>query len=238
MRAVYDDLAERDRTLYVHGGAAPPAGVRDLLDGFGIDVETVDAGLRLPPGRAVFSVDGSPRGQTSLAELRRYVEEDPDGAVRPGVLSAVTPDRTALRSESTAKLLAVSRHLESVAYRARAGRVVAGFQTLSTYVDDGTTREAYRRIARRGADVTVCGVPDADAEDEDAGVHVYRDEDGRFADYWFVLVDGGTTARMGLLVAEETSPDRFTGWWTRHAATVADALETAQASYPALFDRE
>lgn len=235
MRAVYEALAADDRTLSVHGGVAPPDGVCDLLAGLGVDVAVVDAGLRVPPGRAVLSVDGSVRGVTDVDELAAYVDADPTVATRPEALSALSPSRTVLRTESVPKLLAISRDLESVAHRAETGRLVAGFQTLSTYASADRTRQTYRRVADRGVAVTVCGRPDTDDPVTDPGVRIYRDERGRFASYWFVLVDGGTDARKGLLVARETAPDRYTGWWTRRATTVDAAFETGERTYPDLF---
>lgn len=261
MRELYDLLAAGERTLFVHGSQTPRRSVRDLLAGLGVTVETVDADLRVRPGLAVLCVDGTPRDRTTLDELAAYVDDEFDETsevarggpgegvgvapetsrghdrTRPAVLGAVSPSRTSVRAASKSSLLAVSRHLESLALRAGTGRLVAGFQTLSTYTADGETRAIYRRIADRGVDVTVCGRPDVDAM-LDPDVRVYEDTEGRFEDYWFLLVDGGRDARKGVLVARETDPGRFTGWWTRRAATVDAAFETARATCPALFGRD
>lgn len=236
MKALYDQLADRRRTLAVHNHdpSVDLGPIRSLLSGHGIQLSVVDGEVAAPTGFCVLYDDGGVLATTTLAELARYTELDVSlaGDSVPAVLSAVDPETTVLSEESVPKLAAISRELEGIAWRDGEGRLVVGFQELSTFVGQPRTREVYDALVRASLDVTVCGIPDASLAD--SLVSVYEDDEGRFVDYWFVLYDGSD--RKGALVAREVDVDTFTGLWTRNVALVEELFATLESTYPELLD--
>jgi hypothetical protein len=135
---------------------------------------------------------------------------------------------------SRTKMVGISRTFERRALRERDGRLVSGFQTLSTLVSSDRTRSVYTRLADAGVDVTVCGTPDTDLGE--TAFDVFEDTDEQFSDYWSLLYDGsGNDGRKAALVAKQYQPSMYDSFWTDDPETVDDLFELARAEYPALM---
>lgn len=236
MKDLYDLLLSRRRRLAVYNPeeSADLDAVQSLLSAYGVHLSVVDADVVTQPGFCVLYDDSGVLTTTTVAELEQYADVDRsfDGTSTPTALSVVEPEATVIVEESVPKLVAISRELESLAWRGEgdaSGRLVAGFQELSTFTNE-RTQGVYDRIARLGVDVTVCGYPDVEVDE--SAIDVYEDRDRRFVDSWFVLYTG--TERKGALVAKEVEPGTFTGLWTRNSPLVDQLFATLDSTYPEL----
>ncbi|SDM46240.1 Diguanylate Cyclase and Two-component system sensory domain-containing protein [Halogranum gelatinilyticum] len=236
MRALYDHLVDHRRTLAVHNPdrSVDLEPIRSLLSAHGIQLSVVETAAATPPGFCVLYDDEGVLATTTLAELDQYTELEASlaGDTVPSVLSAVDPETTILFEESIPKLASISRELEAIAWRDGGGRLVVGFQELSTFRKQSRTQEVYDELVRAGLDVTVCGYPDVTVDD--SLVSIYEDHEKQFADYWFVLFDG--SERKGALIARETEPDTFTGLWTRNGPVVEELFAMLESRYPELLE--
>jgi len=120
-------------------------------------------------------------------------------------------------------MVRISRLVESLALEAGRGTLHAGFQRLDRLRDEDATRRLYERIADTGVAVHLYGasgtVPDADRYVVHAGTSAELTEG------WFVVFDGGgDPGRAAALVSEETSPGKYTGFWT-YRPDVAGAVD-------------
>lgn len=218
---VIEAAAERRKTL-LHYARDPG----DFAERFA--ARNVDVTFRaLPPdGPDPFVVvrdDDGFLGAVSVATLEGVLAA-PGAATADGeaVAPAYDPlldllEDTVFASLSRRQLLATTREFEDRAWRAGAGVLHAGFQTVDDFDDQ---RSTYRRLAEdTGLDVHVhVAASDLDA----AGVTVHRDSEYA-ADYWFVAFDGRGDSQCAL-VAEKTGEDDFEGAWTYDPELVARVL--------------
>lgn len=137
-------------------------------------------------------------------------------------------------------LIHISRHVEAMALETGAGVLHAGFQELSRVTDERGTFEAYRRLAETTVETHAYGVPDWEhPPEEDIVVHGHRD--GEIPKAWFVVHDGGERANRNLdthpdrrkaaLVATETGPNEYRGFWTFEPELVDDVLAYIETTY-------
>ncbi|WP_338741158.1 histidine kinase [Haloplanus salilacus] len=157
----------------------------------------------------------------------------------PAVLERLDDVRFTLRGypkSNTEKLLlvVVSRYIEGIAWQAGHGRHRASFQYLSRIKDERGTRRVYERLAETDVDVHVYGRPDwVPSERFDVTTHVGHDAD--FRDSWVVLFrprpptpdanapDSPSTDHDPVaLLAIETEPHVWEGFWTFDQSLVAD----------------
>jgi len=116
--------------------------------------------------------------------------------------------------EGKGPLIEVSRVIEQRAGRARGGAIHTGVQRLSRLRDERETWETYVRIADRGTDVNLYGVPDWRPPATDS-MTVFADEDGDIVgDFWFVVSGGEDSDAAGALVAHEVEAETYPGFWT------------------------
>lgn len=156
-----------------------------------------------------------------------------DGTRPPQVFEELDGETTTARSKSRREMVRISREFEQRAWREREGRLVSGFQELSRLSVSPRTRHVYDRLAGTGVDVTVVGYPDVDLPDPPFSV--VEDAAGDLRDYWFLFYDGGgADDRKATLVAEETEPGSFTGFWTVDPETVDDLFDLVREAYPDL----
>lgn len=139
-------------------------------------------------------------------------------------------DETLFQADGRRQLLAASREFEDRAWRVGGGRIDAGFQRPGAF---RAQRAVYERLAERGLDVHVYfdGGWDLDTVE---GVTTHTTHDGELGRYWFVAFDTPDTidrSQACALLAEETSPDSYTGFWTYDANRVADLVEYLAAAY-------
>jgi hypothetical protein len=117
------------------------------------------------------------------------------------------------------QLLMIAREIEDRAYRRGHGTLRTGFQSLSAMK---AQRDVYTTLSvESNLDVHVYGEPDWSPGMPEATVHAEEaDEIGAF---WFLVFDGGGDDQQACaLIAEETDPGRFRGFWTYDAETVGD----------------
>jgi hypothetical protein len=193
------------------------------------DVEVVHRDL--PPGGPepflVIEDGGEFAGALSLADLAALL--DPP-IVRPGERDDVSAgyrvlfdvlDGTVFTAMDRRQLLAVSREIEDRAFRTGAGRLHAGFQTLSTFESQ---TDVYRRLAAEtDLDVHVHGAADW-TPPAIPGVTYHALAADSLDQYWVLAFDGGPDEyRACGLVAQERA-DGYRGFWTDDPGTVGDIL--------------
>lgn len=119
-------------------------------------------------------------------------------------------------------LITISRYIERIAWDEGDGTLRASFQHLSRINDERGTRTVYEILARTDVDVHVYGIPDwTPPVGFDVTSHGAYTEELR--DTWFVVYtppeEGGEYAA---LVAIETSPREWEGFWTYRPELVKD----------------
>ncbi|SFR61700.1 DICT sensory domain-containing protein [Halogeometricum limi] len=149
---------------------------------------------------------------------------------RPTILAHVD-DRT-FTSYDMRRMLLASHEVERYAWRTGAGELHAGFQRLSTLASQS---HIYDELRASGVDVHVYGAPDASVP---PGLVEHASESPEIRDSWFVVYRGERRADHRALVAVETGPREFSGFWTYDEDTVDDVLERLDATYPATADSD
>jgi hypothetical protein len=243
MEPLLDQLRARSRTLTLYNYRGSEAGLETLaseLASRSIAVRTAeDPGG--PANVCLLHREGEVLGAVSLSELAPEIAAGEDGVAAGfeggGIDTSVLPvdaGRVTISPETERRrLVAVSREIERTALRAGTGKLRAGFQRLSVLAGSERTRSVYRRLAETGVDVRVFGTPDADVSD--AEFEVVADEDETFAEFWFLLYDGGgDPGRRAALVAREDEPDLYDSFWTRDPETVEQLIAEATERWPAL----
>lgn len=128
-------------------------------------------------------------------------------------------------------LIHISRHIEAIAHETEGGVLHSGFQELSRLTDERGTERAYRDVADRGVDVHVYGRPDWD-DPLDRPITIHAHEAGEIPNSWFVVHDGnGDDDRKAALVAVETGPNEYRGFWTFETEIVDDVLAYIDRTY-------
>jgi len=148
-------------------------------------------------------------------------------------------DETLFHGTTRQQLLAASREFEDRAWRVGTGSLHAGFQRPAALE---AQRSVYERLADRGLDVHVYFHGDWDtATIPGVTMHVARtDEIERF---WFVAFDGGPRpsadpaarenrpSQACALLARETEPASYSGFWTYDPEWVRSLLDYLDATY-------
>ncbi|ELZ98132.1 hypothetical protein C440_02753 [Haloferax mucosum ATCC BAA-1512] len=126
-------------------------------------------------------------------------------------------------------LIAISRFIERRAWDVGAGRLRTSFQRLSRIDDERGTREVYEQIAATDVQTHIYGVPDWHPSPE-FGVLSHGGHTPDYRNSWFVVYtppeDAAETVHESAtpvaLLAFETEPRRWKGYWTFQSALVAD----------------
>ena len=137
----------------------------------------------------------------------------------PDVIAELTDTQFQLRGypESDVEkliLIIMSREVERRTYRDGDGKIRVSFQKLSRMQDERGTSSVYQKLTRTDADVHLYGIPDKlpGREYTDAVCHTgYTQE---FRDSWFVVHTPEDDGRYGALMAVETDPRNWEGFWT------------------------
>ncbi|MFC6718626.1 DICT sensory domain-containing protein [Natrialbaceae archaeon GCM10025810] len=213
----------------------------DVESAVAADVVAPD-GLEIDGETAIAFDDGEPVAATPLFELYdSLLAINSDlfvtgarglGDVElPDVLAALSETRFALRGYPLAHkekllLILVSRCVERVAWEANDGTLRAGFQRLSRIDDEIGTRKAYAKLAETAVDVHLYGADRGASRSEDAleglDATVHAGSSAEHRDSWFVVYapeklpasDGETEPTPAALVALETDPRVWEGFWT------------------------
>jgi hypothetical protein len=121
----------------------------------------------------------------------------------------------------------MSRHIERLALRRDAGQLLTGVQELSRLRIESRTDETYRRLADSNVDTHVFGRGDSDDTDRESSVH--ESDAAEIADSWFVVFrddDAGAA-----LVAVETDPNTYRGFWTFERDLVEEIADYIERTY-------
>lgn len=242
MKALLDELRAKSVTLTVYnyeGTEEQLEAIAASLSGSGVAVTTDTTGRETPSNLGVFHREDEVLGALTIDD-RWAADADfeallSDGGDRQRASPLVLPGDGLTVSPETSReqMIGMSRTFERRALREGGGRLVSGFQTLSTLSESGRTRSVYTRLADAGVDVTVCGTPDVTLESPP--FDVFEDTDERFSEYWFLLYDGGgNDGRKAVLVSEEQEPAMYDSFWTDDPDTVDELFALARAEYPAL----
>ncbi|ELZ55734.1 MULTISPECIES: DICT sensory domain-containing protein [unclassified Haloferax] len=141
-------------------------------------------------------------------------------------------------------LVAISRYIERHAWRAGNGRLRSSFQRLSRIEDERGTRAVYKKVASTDVQTHIYGIPDwSPPTNSNLVTHGGYFDD--FYDSWFVVYtppeDESVEAEPGdrtaasderldavapgqpvALLALETEPKRWEGYWTFRPSLVSD----------------
>lgn len=124
-------------------------------------------------------------------------------------------------------LILVSRFVERKAHQAGSGTLRASFQLLSRLKDEMGTRAVYEKLADTDLDVHVYGQPDWIPSTElDVITHAGTDEN--FERGWFVLFEPDETGSAIGILAYETEPREWDGFYTadpNRVAAIADHVK-------------
>ncbi|GAB6862731.1 hypothetical protein ACFR97_04165 [Haloplanus litoreus] len=241
-----DERESHQRRIVVVNGAEVDDEVTEIVDYFDrFDLETRRVTIDGLPESFLVLTDGDAYlGSVGIAELHAYLFEafdqnsfrdlDPSAKRNPsveGFLTHLDGNVYSLFGEGKVAMGCVSQLLETRAWRRGAGELHTGFQTFRALRDDPSVWTRYRKIADCGVDTTVYGRPEWTPETWN-GVNAYADETGEHvADYWFVVYRGPDDQDDGALLARETDPGRYTGFWTFDSETVGALVETLVADY-------
>lgn len=142
----------------------------------------------------------------------------------PDVIAALEDTRFHVRgypdsSKEKLLLITISRYIEGISLERGDGTHRASFQRLSRIEDERGTRAVYRRLSETSVETHVYGVPDR-VPQFDVAVHGGQSREIR--DSWFVVSVPDETGAHAALVALETGPRTWDGFWTFDPATVTE----------------
>lgn len=225
-----DGIAKRRKTLTVFA----PEQYETLADHFETRNVTVEH-ESLPDdgsgGFVVVSENGEFVGSVGGDSVRELVSPPITFGTAPSeaaeALLGLLADTTFVSFDKR-QMLATSREVEDRAFRHGKGTLRAGFQSLSAL---GAQERIYELLAEKSdLDVHVYGRPDWNPEIQ--GVTLHTDETPEIGAFWFVVFDGGGTDEQACaLVAEETDPETFSGFWTYDPEIVADLDSYLRETY-------
>jgi len=247
LKTFVDDLDADPLSLVVANRTAPRPLAEMVEDAF--EDQPVDVDERSLPDRDEDVValvrDGAVVATSSLdaladalllvnSDLFRTGARDLAEVDVPDVLAGLDEVPFTLRGypqSDTEKLLLilVSRYVERTAWEAGEGTLRASFQRLSRIDDERGTRRVYETLADTAVDTHVYGVPDW-TPTRDLGVTMHGGYGEDFRRAWFVVYvpqsdASGSAGEHAALVAVETDPGVWEGYWTYSAARVAELNE-------------
>lgn len=219
-----------EKTLTVRNSDEPEPLVRMLermVDAPDVDVRRSDPGPDGPGNLVLLETgDGDERelAVSSIADVGNSVlmvnsdlyftgTRSIDEVDTPDVLAGLAETTFTVSGKQKMLLIEISRHLESLAYRAGGSTLHAGFQYLSRVEDERGTKAVYERLADGGASVHLYGVPNR-LPDLPDGIAVHADDGEEIRRSWFVVTTGCDERMQGALLAEEVGPNEWSGFWT------------------------
>ncbi|KDE58802.1 histidine kinase [Halostagnicola sp. A56] len=142
----------------------------------------------------------------------------------PDVIVALENTRFRVRgypdsSKEKFLLITISRYIEGISLERGDGTHRASFQRLSRIEDERGTRSVYRRLSETSVATHVYGVPDRVPQFD---VTVHGGQSREICDSWFVVSVPDETGTHAALVALETGPRTWEGFWTFDPATVTE----------------
>lgn len=224
---------ERLTLTVVNAGRGTVDRLAPLFDRLQVDVRAATLDVDVPTDVALLHRGGDLLAADAVAPLLATAEglDDPADSRRTGseILERASRALYNVDASGRSELVRTSRLVETIAARTGTGTLHAGFQQLSRLADDAETLRLYRRLADADVDVHLYGDPDARLP-ETFTVHGAPAEE--LAETWFVVFDGaGNTRRMGALLARETTPGRYNGFWSYQPPVVAGLVAYLDAEY-------
>ena len=241
LRGLIPETPPGERSLVLVEGDHPEA-TESLLDAVfdsqPVGVETVDTAA-YEADTVLLVEDGGVRATSPLSALQDAIllvnsdlfttgTRPVDEVELPEVLAGLedVPFRLRGYPESNAEkllLIVFSRFIERQALDANGGHLRSSFQRLSRIEDEVGTRRVYVRLGESGVDVHVYGVPDWDPSATlEVTCHGGRSQDFKRA--WFVVFSppAGGAGSPAALLAYETEPRRWHGFYTTDPARVSE----------------
>lgn len=208
--------------------------VRAFFERHKVTVDTAETPATGPRNFAVLHRNGDYAAAASVPELRDAIVLDgietapTAGSAGERLLESLDAHAFGADGASVREMIRISRSVERTAWRVGTGALHAGFQRLSRVSDERRTRRVYERVADRGVDVHLYGVPDHETPlDERFTVH--GDDGEEIAASWFVFLDGESERRG--LVCEERGDRTYSGFWTFDAGLVGVAVDHFERTY-------
>lgn len=209
------------QTLSIYNGADEAISkVRSYFEPRSVAVEERSGDL--PGGLCVLHEGEDVLAASPLAAVERAIGFDP-AAFTPGY-DHEQPEvlrhtkTTTFISYNKRRMILASREVEERAWRTGSGKLYAGFQHLSRLRPQWPVYETLID----SVDVRVYGVRDWEPPGE---ITIDDADDEEMRTSWFVVYDGdGVDGRKAALVAEETGPSEFTGFWTYETEIVDDLV--------------
>lgn len=233
--------AERSELTLVVVNRESPRPVQSMLEGV-FESQSVEVRERERPDEAANAVylvdDGDVVASSPLEAVERsllfvnsdlYVTgaRDASEVELPAVIAALDGVRFEVRGypeshKEKLLLITVSRYVERLALDSAGGSIRASFQRLSRIEDEYGTRAVYERLADSPVDTHVYGIPDWTPPPE-FGVTMHGGWSDEFRNAWFVVhVPDAADGAHSALVAVETAPGVWDGFWTFDADRVAE----------------
>lgn len=215
---------------------APPdteARLAPLFDRLQVDVRSASLDVADPSGVGLLHRGADLLAADPVAPLLATAEGiEPSPSVPQtglGVVDRATRALYSIETDRRPELVRTSRLVETMAGRAGGGVVHAGFQRLSRLANDADTLRVYRQLSASGLDVHLYGQPDATLPD---GFTVHGAPSAELEATWFVAFDGaGDPDRMAALLAEETEPNHYDGFWTYRPELVTGLVDYLDGAY-------
>lgn len=242
-------VPDREKTLTVLNRTEPEPLQRmlhNLFDEQAVEVE--EASVEAAPTDAVLlSEGGEPIGVSPFGRLRDalllvnsdiYVTgaRDLEAVDTPAALAGLDEVPFTVRgypdtSKGKLLLIELSRHIESTAFRAGAGRIHAGFQSIDRLDDERGTRAVYDLLVDAGLDVAVYGVPGGGLEGQFGGDLRLEDCEELRRSWFVVHRQPDAPERSAALLARRDEDNRWQGYWTYDPERVATVEAYLEAEY-------
>jgi hypothetical protein len=118
-------------------------------------------------------------------------------------------------------LISISRMIERRAWERDDGKLRSSFQYLSRIEDEQGTKSVYQSLAASGVDTHVYGIPNwTPSTRSDLTIHGGYDQD--FRESWFVVFTDDAVDDDAALLAIETEPNVWEGFWTYDTDEIDD----------------
>jgi hypothetical protein len=240
LREIIDAVEATGLTLTLcNAGDGVDETLRDYFDRLNVTVRTATLSTDTPANVALLHRGSDVFAVSSVGDLDAAIrvntldtEADPSSIDAPELLNVVHRDEYSVEEGTKLELVRISRLIETRALGTGDGAIHTGFQRLNRIDDELHTRDVYERIAQAGVTTHLYGRAGHVPNEEWYSLHTA--DAGELADAWFVVFDGdGQDVRKGALVCEETTPGRYTGFWTYQPDVVDATLSYLEATYGA-----
>ena len=208
-RLVFYNVEDHERTEQI----IDYVGVHNVIIEYSTDDRFPPSSVAIRRGNETLAVDDIEAVATYITAWEAGLAGGDD---QPTLFACL--DETVFRSSNKRQLVLASRLIETRAATVGHGRLSAGFQQLSLVEPQ---LSFYNQLP---AAVTVSVYGEADwTPPAGATIEAYTPTVASHADYWWVLFDGTDRVEQhAALIAKETSPGEYTGFWTYRQSVVEE----------------